>query len=98
MPKPVSPPPIPMHEPVMVKEVLVALAVEPGGRYVDCTAGGGGHAEAVLEAGQPGGSLLAIDADPNAVELAGGRLARVGEKIAVVEGNFRGVDAICNTR
>src|SRR5438552_15146905 len=98
MPEPVSTPPIPMHEPVMVKEVLAALAVEPGGRYVDCTAGGAGHAEAVLEAGQPGGSLLAIDADPNAVELAGARLARFGENVAVVEGNFRDVYAICNAR
>ena len=47
----------------MLREVLAALDVRPGGRYVDCTVDGGGHAEAILEAASPGGSLLGIDED-----------------------------------
>src|SRR5439155_2319934 len=43
-----------VHIPVMVDEVLSALAVKPGGRYVDCTVGGGGHAKTILEQAQPG--------------------------------------------
>lgn len=83
------------HTPVMVEDVLRALAVQPGGRYVDCTVGAGGHAEAVLEAASPGGLLLGIDADPNALDLARARLARFGDAALLVEGNFRDLAAIC---
>ena len=64
----------------MLREVLDALDVQPGGRYVDCTLGGGGHAEAILERAQPGGTLLGIDADPAAIERGRERLARFGEQ------------------
>lgn len=86
------------HVPVMVEEVLRILAVQPGGRYVDCTVGGGGHAEAVLEAASPGGLLLGIDADPSALRLAQARLARFGDAALLVEGNFRDVATICRAR
>jgi 16S rRNA (cytosine1402-N4)-methyltransferase len=81
----------------MMKEVLEALAVQPGGRYVDCTVGGGGHAEAILEAASPGGLLLGIDADPGALQTARSRLARFGDAVLLVEGNFRDVQAICRS-
>ncbi|HLF71372.1 MAG TPA: 16S rRNA (cytosine(1402)-N(4))-methyltransferase RsmH [Dehalococcoidia bacterium] len=84
-----------VHEPVMPEEVLAGLAVTPGGRYVDCTVDGGGHAEAILNAASPGGSLLGIDADPEAMEMARERLARFGDSVALVRGNFRDVDSIC---
>jgi 16S rRNA (cytosine1402-N4)-methyltransferase len=83
------------HVPVMLAEVLDALDVRPGGRYVDCTLGGGGHAEAILERAQPGGTLLGIDANPAAIEIAGDRLARYGNDVHLVRGNFRDVGAIC---
>jgi 16S rRNA (cytosine1402-N4)-methyltransferase len=86
------------HKPVMLEEVLRTLAVQPGGRYVDCTVGGGGHAEAVLEAASPGGLLLGIDADPNALRLAHARLARFGDATLLVEANFRDVATICRAR
>jgi len=79
----------------MVDEVLDNLAVQPGGLWVDCTVGGGGHAEAVLEAVLPGGRLLGIDADPSALHLARPRLARFGDAALLVEGNFRDLAAIC---
>ena len=62
------------HEPVMLREVVAALDVQPGGRYVDCTLDGGGHAQAILEAASPGGSLLGIDADRDVLELSRSRL------------------------
>jgi 16S rRNA (cytosine1402-N4)-methyltransferase len=72
--------------------------VRPGGRYVDCTVNGGGHAEAILEAASPGGSLLGIDEDPDALAMSRDRLARFGSAVALVQGNFRNVDSICRER
>jgi 16S rRNA (cytosine1402-N4)-methyltransferase len=86
------------HESVMPREVLAALNVQPGGRYVDCTVNGGGHAAAVLQASAPGGTLLGIDADPEALERASARLASFGSSVALVQGNFRDVDTICRAR
>jgi 16S rRNA (cytosine1402-N4)-methyltransferase len=86
------------HEPVMVREVLAALGVRPGGRYVDCTVNGGGHAEAILMAASPGGALLGIDADPGALDRGRDRLARFGTSAALVQGNFRDVAQICRER
>ncbi len=58
----------PAHIPVLVEEAIKALDVEPGGRYIDCTLGGGGHAAAILEKSSPGGQLLGIDTDPEAIK------------------------------
>jgi 16S rRNA (cytosine1402-N4)-methyltransferase len=91
------------HVPVLLREVVEALAVRPGGRYVDCTLGGGGHAEAILEAASPDGELLGIDLDPEALAAARQRLARFsaeggGECVTFVEGNFSQVGDICRER
>ena len=86
------------HEPVMLREVLAGLDVRPGGRYVDCTLDGGGHAEAIMDAASPGGALLGIDEDVEVMDLARGRLARFGDGVAIVHGNFRDVDSICHER
>ena len=84
----------PRHIPVLVEETIKALAVQPGGRYVDCTLGGGGHAAAILEKSSPGGQLLGIDADPTAIESAMERLA-VYDSISLVNDNFVNLEAIC---
>lgn len=83
------------HIPVLLKETVEALAIQPGGRYIDCTAGGGGHAEAILERSAPGGQLLGIDADPEAVGLARTRLSRFGNSALIVNDNFSNLEAIC---
>ena len=57
-----------MHVPVMLDEVMAGLAVQPGGNYIDATAGGGGHAEAIARGAQPGGRLVCLDRDAEAVE------------------------------
>ncbi len=88
----------PAHTPVMLREVLAALQVQPGGRYVDCTLGAGGHASAILERSQPGGQLLGIDADPEAIAIARARLARFGDSVVLVNANFAHLLGICEER
>ncbi|MGH8245336.1 MAG: 16S rRNA (cytosine(1402)-N(4))-methyltransferase, partial [Gammaproteobacteria bacterium] len=83
------------HTPVLTEEVIRHLAVQPGGRYVDCTVGAGGHAAAVLEAASPGGVLLGLDADPLAVEIAGRKLAAYGDAAKVINSNFRNLEWLC---
>lgn len=67
-------PPDRQHIPVLYAEVLNLLAIEPGKRYIDCTLGGGGHTAAMLEAAGPEGSVLGLDADPEAIERVSRRL------------------------
>ncbi len=69
------------HTPVMRDEALAYLNVRPGGRYIDCTAGAGGHSAAILEASAPDGRLLANDADPAALAVARARLAGYGDRV-----------------
>jgi len=86
------------HVPVLLKEVLLALAVRPGGLYIDCTVGGGGHAEAILDASAPHGRLLAIDADPGALAAAADRLRDYRGRLTLVEANFRDVALVVRER
>ena len=58
------------HQPVLLKEVLAGLSIQPGGIYVDGTFGRGGHAGAILAMLGPEGRLLAMDKDPEAVQSA----------------------------
>jgi len=85
----------PGHVPVMLDEAIEGLAVRPGGQYVDATVGLGGHAAAILEAAQPGGRLLGIDRDPNALERAAERLMPFGDAVVLVRGSYADVAAIC---
>lgn len=82
------------HEPVMLSEVLDALQVIPGGRYIDATLGEGGHARAILRAALPGGQLIGIDADPEAVVSAEKRLEEFGSLVRIVNENFAEMQAI----
>jgi len=83
------------HIPVLAKETVEALAVQPGGRYIDCTLGGGGHASAILEQSSPGGQLLGIDADPEAIKIAREKLQAYGDSVLLVNENFVRLQAIC---
>jgi 16S rRNA (cytosine1402-N4)-methyltransferase len=83
------------HIPVLLEETIEALAVQPGGRYVDCTLGAGGHAAAILERSSPGGQLLGIDADSRAMKIARARLEAYGNATLLVNQNFVNLRAIC---
>jgi len=85
----------PTHTPVLLSETLRALAVQPGGRYVDCTLGGGGHAASILDHSSPGGQLLGIDADPKAIEVARDRLQHYKGSTLLVNDNFVNLQSIC---
>ena len=76
------------HLPVLVDEVLASLAVDPGSSVADCTVGGGGHAERLLEASSPDGRLLGLDADQAAILEAQRTLARFGNRVVLRRANF----------
>ena len=85
------------HTPVLTEEVLRYLAVQPGGLYVDCTIGLGGHAKAILDAAAPGGLLLGLDADPKALEIAARVLQSYGDSAHLAESNFRELGRVCRS-
>lgn len=76
------------HIPVMLKETIFYLNLRQGGTYVDCTLGGGGHTEKIIEKILPGGRVIGIDQDPNALAAARGILAGYAESIIFVHSNF----------
>jgi 16S rRNA (cytosine1402-N4)-methyltransferase len=78
------------HIPVMLEEVLKYLQPRAGGYYVDGTLGGGGHAEAILERSAPGGKVLGIDSDAQALSRVERRLATAVEdgRLVLVHGSF----------
>lgn len=84
-----------VHIPVLAKETIEALGVQPGGRYIDCTLGGGGHAVAILEHSSPGGQLLGIDADPEAIKIAAAKLQAYRDSVLLINENFVNLQAIC---
>ncbi|HEX6588576.1 MAG TPA: 16S rRNA (cytosine(1402)-N(4))-methyltransferase RsmH [Longimicrobiales bacterium] len=75
------------HAPVMLAEVLAKLSPERGGWFFDGTVGGGGHAEAILDA-SPDVRLIAVDRDPDALAAARERLARFGDRVRWVHADF----------
>lgn len=75
------------HRPVLLNETLTGLAVQPGATFIDGTLGGGGHTAALLERGA--GRVLGIDQDATALAAARIRLAPWGERVTLVQGNFR---------
>ncbi len=77
------------HIPVLLAETVAALSPVPGGRYIDATLGGGGHAQALLAASGPDGLLLGLDADPRAIDRVTKRLAAFESRITLVQSNFR---------
>jgi 16S rRNA (cytosine1402-N4)-methyltransferase len=75
------------HKPVLVDEVLAALAVRPGGHYVDATFGRGGHSARILAALGPEGRLVAIDRDSEAIAAGRARFASEG-RLTLVHGTY----------
>jgi 16S rRNA (cytosine1402-N4)-methyltransferase len=78
------------HLPVLVEEVLEMLAPAPGSLHIDATLGGGGHAERILEAANPDGRLLGLDADALAIARVEARLgSQFGDRLVLRQANFR---------
>ena len=80
------------HIPVLFNEAIDALNIKPNGVYIDCTAGGGGHSTAIAEKLKEG-RLIAIDQDPEAIEILRERLGKY-RNVTVVQDNFINLQAI----
>lgn len=82
------------HTPVLLKEVVEQLQPHSGGLYVDCTLGGGGHAEEILRAAGPDGKLIGLDWDLEAQEVNRERLRGYGDRVQLVRANFADVEQV----
>jgi 16S rRNA (cytosine1402-N4)-methyltransferase len=80
------------HVPVLAQEVLEWLRPEPGQTFVDGTLGGGGHARLLTHAISPGGTVIALDRDPEAVERA--RTELNGLPVRAIVGNYSDIPEI----
>ena len=86
------------HQPVLLHEVVHSLSVQPGGGYIDCTVGEGGHALAVLQSAMPDGCLLGIDLDPQVLERARGRLAAYEGSFILARGSYARVEEMASSQ
>jgi 16S rRNA (cytosine1402-N4)-methyltransferase len=86
------------HAPVLLEEVLAALACQPGKLYLDATVGAGGHAFEILRRSSPTGRLIGADQDPAALDLARGRLAPYRGRFELLHENFRRLPGILEDR
>lgn len=80
------------HVPVLLLEAIEGLTVEESGVYIDGTAGGGGHSEAILKK-LKSGKLISIDQDPDAIAFLREKLAKYENSIVVQE-NFLNMDKV----
>lgn len=78
------------HAPVLLHRVVALLARSDAseGLLIDATLGAGGHAAALLAGSAPGVSLLGLDRDPDALELAAQRLAEHGDRVVLQHGPY----------
>jgi 16S rRNA (cytosine1402-N4)-methyltransferase len=72
------------HVPVLLQETLHYLAPQPGETMLDATLGGGGHSEALAQRLRPGGTLIGLDRDADALATAGGRLEPYQPDLAII--------------
>ena len=84
------------HVPVLVGEVLEYLRPARGGVFVDCTVGPGGHARAMLEAGET--RVIGIDRDLDALHEARTTLAPWIDRVELVHADYRELDEVLDTR
>jgi 16S rRNA (cytosine1402-N4)-methyltransferase len=82
------------HIPVLLTETLKYLDPKPGGIYIDGTLGGAGHSLEIVKRIIPGGVLIGIDQDSDAVNAAKGRLEAYKDNVIIVRDNFRNMNAI----
>src|SRR5579862_2495006 len=76
------------HYPVMLAESLEYLAVKPDGRYLDCTAGLGGHTAAIAALLTRGGKLIANDRDSQSLGMARRNTVEFADRIEFQQASF----------
>lgn len=82
------------HIPVLLNETLEYLDPKPGGIYIDGTLGGAGHSLEILKRIIPGGVLIGIDQDDNAIEAAKKKLEAYKDNTVIVRDNFKNIKTI----
>ena len=81
------------HTPVLLAEAIAALAIEPGGLYVDATFGGGGYTRVMLEQGV---RVIAFDRDPDAIVRGAALQAQFGDRLTLIAARFSEIDHCVN--
>lgn len=81
------------HKPVMLEEVLSGLNINPDGIYIDCTLGGGGHSEKILEKLSVNGMLIGLDKDQDAIDFTTEKL-KVFNNFKAFHTDFKNVDEV----
>ena len=84
------------HISVLFEETIDSLNINSEGLYVDCTCGGAGHSKAILER-IPDGVLVAIDRDPDAIQVITERIGSAPQ-VEIVNDNFNNIKGILNGR
>ncbi|MFA5070539.1 MAG: 16S rRNA (cytosine(1402)-N(4))-methyltransferase RsmH [Patescibacteria group bacterium] len=86
------------HVPVLLKEVIEYLNPQTNQNFIDLTAGGGGHAAAILEQTGPRGVLVGVEWDKRTSEIARKRLTKYQDRVIFVSDNFKNINKIKNER
>ncbi len=86
------------HKPVLLNEVIEGLNIRPDGIYVDGTLGGGGHSEEIARRLGPGGRLIGIDRDEDAIRAATERLRPYEDRVTIVRGNYEDLPDIIHSQ
>lgn len=86
----------PGHEPVLLSEVLALLSPAGGGRFLDCTFGGGGHTRALLDASNRV-QVVALDRDPEAGVRAAEFKAHYGDRFTLIDSDFGKLGSLAET-
>jgi len=81
------------HKPVLLKEVIENLNIDPAGIYVDGTIGGGGHSYEIASR-LTSGRLIGLDQDEAAIQAAGLRLAEFGNKVTILRSNYGNIRSV----
>jgi len=82
-----------LHQPVLLDQIIAYLQPGVNQDFVDCTLGGGGHAKAIL-ATIPTGKVIGIDLDPLAIKLTKAVTAEFGDRLILVQDNFKNLEII----
>ena len=82
------------HKPVLFDEVIENIVTNKEGVYLDCTLGGAGHTQGILENTSEKGVVIAIDQDDDAIEFAEKKLEDYKGRIKIFKDNFRNLDTV----
>ncbi|WP_067141185.1 16S rRNA (cytosine(1402)-N(4))-methyltransferase RsmH [Oceanivirga salmonicida] len=82
------------HKPVLYNQVIDNMIKDEYRIYLDCTLGGGGHTEGILENSNDNSVVIAIDQDDAAIEFATKRLEKYENRIKIFKNNFRNMKSV----